>query len=103
MCYCNSCDFYEECDLAGDINFCEDCKDCETCTIKFNSCEAGHCIECNNGFEDKNDYCSDEPDEDDLVFNMFDPFDCVEEDDEYECEESEDEDEEDDAEDDEYI
>ena len=56
MNHCDFCEYANTCELAGGINFCEDCKDCAECTIK-ESCEAGHYIECNNGFEDKNEYC----------------------------------------------
>lgn len=63
MNYCDSCEYYDECELAGGINFCEDCKDCFTCDIRYSSCKAGHDIECNNGFEDKNDYCSEDEEE----------------------------------------
>lgn len=48
--YCLNCEYRETCELADNINFCEECKDCDTCTIK-SCCEAGHDIECNNGFE----------------------------------------------------
>lgn len=67
MNYCESCDYANECDLADVINFCEDCKDYHDCSIRYHTCEAGHYIECNNGFEDKNDYCSE--DEEELNFD----------------------------------
>ena len=57
MNYCDTCDYADKCELADGINFCDDCKDCHNCTIKFDTCEAGHYIECNNGWEDKEDYC----------------------------------------------
>lgn len=63
MNYCESCDYANECDLADVISFCEDCKDYYDCTIRCCTCEAGHDIECNNGFEDKNDYCSEDYEE----------------------------------------
>jgi hypothetical protein len=56
--YCDCCEYANECELADGINFCNDCKDCDECTIRTVCCEAGHDIECNNGFEDKNDYYS---------------------------------------------
>ena len=62
MYHCDTCDHYDECEYAGGINFCEDCKDYHGCTIRNCSCMAGHDIECNNGFEDKNDYCSEDGD-----------------------------------------
>lgn len=58
--HCLCCEFADECELADGINFCEDCKDYSNCTIRGVYCKAGHEIECNNGFEDKSDYCSEE-------------------------------------------
>lgn len=49
--YCDYCEI-ENCELRGEINFCEDCADYESCTIP-SSCAAGHDVECNNGFEPK--------------------------------------------------
>lgn len=43
--------------------FCEDCKDYYTCDI-LSECKAGYSVECNNGFEPKNDYADDYDDED---------------------------------------
>lgn len=63
MSYCDCCEYANECELADRINFCNDCKDCDECTIKYVTCEAGFYIECNNGFEDKNDYCSEDVEE----------------------------------------
>lgn len=64
--YCSSCELADTCELADQVNFCDDCKDRIGCSIKFDTCDAGHYIECNNGFEDKNDYCStDDEDEND--------------------------------------
>ena len=57
---CDSCEFYDECEYADGINFCEDCKDHSECTLCYISCKAGFDIECNNGFEDKEDYCSED-------------------------------------------
>lgn len=62
MNYCDTCEYADKCELADGINFCDDCKDCFTCTIKFPTCEAGHFIECNNGWEDKEIYCCDDED-----------------------------------------
>ena len=62
MDYCSICEFYDECELADGTNFCEDCADCDICTIKSEYCKAGHCVECNNGFELKSD-CLEEEDE----------------------------------------
>ncbi len=59
MNYCNHCEYADKCESAYGINFCEDCVEYAKCTIT-QSCEAGHDIECNNGFEDKNDYCSED-------------------------------------------
>lgn len=49
--YCDYCE-YENCELRGETNFCEDCADYESCTI-LSPCAAGHDVECNNGFESK--------------------------------------------------
>lgn len=51
MNYCDGCKFSECCDLSNEINFCEDCADYSKCPIKTVWCDAGHAIECNNGFE----------------------------------------------------
>lgn len=64
MSYCDNCEYYDECELADGINFCDDCKDGDTCDLRYVFCEAGHDIECNNGFEDKNDYCFEDDEED---------------------------------------
>lgn len=55
--YCETCDV-EECELRGVINFCEDCKNYDTCDIRTWSygCEKDFEVECNNGFEPKNDF-----------------------------------------------
>lgn len=58
MNYCDVCEYADKCELADIINFCEDCKDFACgCIICFETCKAGHYIECNNGWEDKEDYC----------------------------------------------
>ena len=69
MNYCDSCEFADKCELADGINFCADCAEYANCTICTHQCKAGHDIECNNGFEDKNDYCS-EDDEEPLWCNI---------------------------------
>lgn len=56
MSYCDGCEYYDECEYAGMVNFCDDCKDGEGCGLRTVCCEAGHDIECNNGFEIKADY-----------------------------------------------
>ena len=71
MNYCSLCEYADSCELSDGINFCEDCKDCDTCTIKFDCCKEGHYIECNNGFEDKNDYCSEDYDNSDEEGDIF--------------------------------
>lgn len=53
---CLNCEFSENCELFDAINFCEDCKDYHNCDICYETCEAGHQIECNNGFEVKSEY-----------------------------------------------
>ncbi len=50
-CYC--CDFADTCEIADLVNFCEDCIDYDDCSICDTKCDAGHFIECNNGFEPK--------------------------------------------------
>lgn len=54
------CEFADTCEFADGINFCDDCLEYAKCTIRGHYCKAGHEIECNNGFEDKNIYCFDE-------------------------------------------
>ena len=49
--YCKNCEFRNPCDLRDCVNFCVDCKDYYHCNI-LKDCEAGHSVECNNGFED---------------------------------------------------
>ena len=61
--YCDVCEHYDSCELAGDIMFCDDCLYCDTCDIKYVTCEAGNYIECNNGWEDKEIYCCEDYDE----------------------------------------
>lgn len=63
MNHCDYCNYADECELAYGVCFCEDCKDYPDCSIRCVTCEAGHDIECNNGFEDKNDYCSEDYEE----------------------------------------
>ena len=53
MNYCYGCKFSECCELFNNIDFCEDCVHFEECPIKTVWCDAGHAIECNNGFEYK--------------------------------------------------
>lgn len=65
MNYCDICEYYDNCELAGGINFCENCKDCNDCTIKFDTCKAGHYIECNNGWEDNEIYYYDDEESED--------------------------------------
>lgn len=62
--YCETCDLADKCELAYGIMFCDNCKDSCDCSIKFATCEAGHFIECNNGWEDKEDYCCEDEDDD---------------------------------------
>ena len=54
--YCLDCECYDNCDLANQISFCDDCKYGFNCDIRSVSCDKGHDIECNNGFEEK-EYC----------------------------------------------
>lgn len=63
MSYCDICEYADKCELADIVNFCDDCKDSANCTIRFETCEAGHYIECNNGWEDKEDYCCEDCEE----------------------------------------
>lgn len=65
MNYCDSCEYTHRCQLPDGINFCEDCKYYPKCTICDVYCLAGHEIECNNGFENKNEYCCEDDEEDD--------------------------------------
>lgn len=63
MSYCLTCDKYYSCEMADTINFCDECKDADYCTLRLcTTCPSGHDIECNNGFEPKDYYCSEEDD-----------------------------------------
>lgn len=53
--HCNGCEFEDTCELAHEVNFCENCADNHLCTINLVSCDVGYDIECNNGFIDKYD------------------------------------------------
>lgn len=48
---CLECEYLEQCDLAGYLNFCEDCQHYEGCSINHISCRGLYDMECNNGFE----------------------------------------------------
>lgn len=61
--HCEDCEYSKDCDIAYITEFCEDCKDYYTCNI-LSECKAGYSVECNNGFESKNDYADDYDDED---------------------------------------
>ena len=52
MNYCEVCEFEETCPLANAIRFCKDCADFDGCNI-LETCKGGHYIECDNGFEEK--------------------------------------------------
>lgn len=55
--YCDNCEHSATCEIAFETEFCDDCKDRFNCNIRYyNSCAAGHDVECNNGFEPLNDY-----------------------------------------------
>lgn len=62
--HCWDCEYIHSCELAEQINFCEDCKDYSDCGICDTYCQAGHSIECNNGFEPKSEIDWEEEDED---------------------------------------
>lgn len=61
--HCEDCEYSNDCDIAYITEFCEDCKDYYTCDI-LSECKAGYSVECNNGFEPKNDYAGDYANED---------------------------------------
>lgn len=53
-CYCDNCEKSNNCGLAFIINFCIECKHYHHCDLLGGiggECDAGHEIECNNGFE----------------------------------------------------
>ncbi len=54
--YCFGCKYREDCELADVINFCEDCIDYPHCDMCYVECKGGYAVECNNGFEPKNEY-----------------------------------------------
>lgn len=67
---CWGCEFEDDCEFAEQYNFCEDCKDYYTCDMCCDvMCEKGYCIECNNGFEDKDDYCCEYGDDEEGEMN----------------------------------
>lgn len=56
--YCDSCDI-KNCELRDNVNFCDDCKDYYFCDLHYSTfgcCETGYNVECNNGFEPKDNY-----------------------------------------------
>ena len=55
---CSICEHSDSCKFAHYYNFCEDCKDYWDCTIRISSeeCLKGYEIECNNGFEDEDEW-----------------------------------------------
>lgn len=61
---CSNCKYAKKCELAGFVNFCEECKYYDECDICYDYCNAGHPIECNNGFELKLEDWEDEEIED---------------------------------------
>lgn len=70
--YCVDCEYAEKCEYAYCINFCDECKDRLTCGIRYESCDAGYDIECNNGFEPINDYDEwDDDEEEDTPTKSF--------------------------------
>lgn len=62
---CRWCKYRRICELADQVNFCEDCK-YYPCGINGAECKAGYEIECNNTFEPNDDYCDDDEEEDDI-------------------------------------
>lgn len=61
--YCETCDFANKCSYAYAVRFCRECKDYWDCDIRNVSCMAGHDIECDNGFEEENEYDDEVDDE----------------------------------------
>lgn len=57
--YCFGCEYLEHCETAG-ANFCANCKDYSECDICYEYCRGGYAVECNNGFEPKDEYGDDE-------------------------------------------
>lgn len=60
--YCLNCEYRDDCELADAVNFCENCRGYPHCGICYVDCKGGYAVECNNGFESKNDYGDDEYD-----------------------------------------
>jgi hypothetical protein len=60
--HCDGCNT-EDCESRNITSFCEDCKYYVSCDIKYVACDAGHEIECNNGFEPSNIFDDDEDDD----------------------------------------
>lgn len=56
---CRFCEI-EDCDDRDQVNFCEECKEYLNCDLKYVTCKAGHSIECNNGFEEKDELWEDD-------------------------------------------
>ena len=53
MSRCANCEHYNECEHADEVCFCDECRHDYSCPVKTVCCEAGHYIECNNGFEER--------------------------------------------------
>lgn len=59
MSHCDVCEYYDECEYAGIICFCDSCRNRQDCNLRYVSCKAGHDIECNNSYEEDG-YCDDD-------------------------------------------
>ena len=63
MSRCTYCEHYDKCEYADEIRFCDECRHNYSCPIRNVCCEAGHDIECNNGFEERIEYFGEEEEE----------------------------------------
>lgn len=57
-CFCDSCEYADDCEYAYMMNFCENCKDYYNCNLRsaIFTCKAGYELECNNGFEQSDEF-----------------------------------------------
>ena len=53
--FCIGCNLREDCGLVNIVNFCDNCLHAESCEIRSVGCDAGHDIECNNGYEEESE------------------------------------------------
>ena len=50
--FCIGCDLFDICEFANNVKFCDNCNQGDICDVRTVCCDAGHDIECNNGYEE---------------------------------------------------